>query len=284
SLTFTLQAGQYVQWELDPGDEMSGSVLQSDKPVAFTGAHSYICYRSATTSTGGCDAAHQMVPPVRAQGSAYVAAPYQSRIAEPESISYRLVGTVDGTALTFDPPIDGAPTSLNAGEVVDFESTLAFAVASQGDEAPFFVGQTMAGCHPNGFLCPGDDEYVNTLPPAQFLRNYVFFTDPSYETTNLVVTRVRQEDDTFADVTIECLGVIDGWQPVGTGGQFEVATVDLVRNGNGIMDCGNGRQEATSEGRFGITVWGLSRVASYAYPAGGNVETINDVVVIPAPQ
>ena len=41
---------------------------------------------------------------------------------------------------------------------------------------------------------------------------------------------------------------------------------------------------ATSSGPFGLTVWGLDNFASYAYPAGGNVASINTVVVPPTPQ
>ncbi|MBL8741697.1 MAG: IgGFc-binding protein, partial [Myxococcales bacterium] len=44
--TITLQAGQYVQWE---SAEMTGSIIQSDKPVAFTGGSAYQCYSSATS-------------------------------------------------------------------------------------------------------------------------------------------------------------------------------------------------------------------------------------------
>ena len=48
--------------------------------------------------------------------------------------------------------------------------------------------------------------------------------------------------------------------------------------------CENGSQTAESEGRFGITVWGLDTFASYAYPAGGNAAPINTVVVVPVPK
>jgi len=286
ALTFSLNAGQYVQWELGVGQELGGSIIQSDKPVSFTGGHAYICYSSATSTGGGCDAAHQIIPPIRAQGSRYVVTPHQSRSGNtPESVVYRLVGAVDGTALTYDPAIPGAPATLSAGQVVDFETTGPFVVSSQDDDHPFYVGQTMSGCFVNGGPgCQGDEEFINTLPPAQFLRKYVFFTDPSYVTTNLVVTRVRGTDGNFDDVNIDCLGIISGWQPVGTAGEYEVTSVDLQRDGTAVMSCSNGKHEATSDGQFGITVWGLSNAASYGYPAGGNVQTINDVVVPPIPK
>ena len=118
------------------------------------------------------------------------------------------------------------------------------------------------------------------LPPAQFLRRYAFFTDPTYATTNLVLTRVRTGDG-FAPVTVDCLGEIAGWKPVGGDGFFEVTTVDLVRADIGVNGCTNGHHIAESEGGFGVVVWGLDSYSSYAYPAGGSAAALTDVVVKP---
>src|SRR5262249_5694784 len=129
--------------------------------IAFTGGNAYICYTSATSSGGGCDSAHQMIPPVAALGSEYVAPPYKTRITtgEPESIPYRIVGAVSGTQLTYDPPVPSAPTVVGAGQKLDFESTLAFRVSSQDKDHPFYLGQIMTGCEVYGgdFDCLGDE-------------------------------------------------------------------------------------------------------------------------------
>jgi hypothetical protein len=284
--TYTLDAGQYLQWEL--GADMTGSVIQSDKPIAFTGGNGYICYRSQTSAGGGCDAAHQMIPPVAALGSDYVAPPFRTRIPSgtPESIPYRLVGAVDGTTLAYDPPVPGAPASLSAGQRIDFESAIAFRVTSQDKDHPFYVGQIMPGCAVSGFTpahCDGDEEFVNVLPPAQFLSKYVFFTDPTYPTTNLVVVRVATPSG-FKDVNLDCAGKLSGFKPVGTSGLFEITDVDLVRDGAPNGSCANGPHVAESDGPFGIMVWGLSHAASYAYPAGGSIAPINTVVVPPTPK
>ncbi len=120
-------------------------------------------------------------------------------------------------------------------------------------------------------------------PPGQFLRRYVFFVDPTYATTNLVL--VRQRNDTgFSDVDISCLGKVSGWQAVGAGGNYEVAHVDLFRAFKGSnINCETSQHVATSDGDFGITVWGTDSYASYGYPAGGNLATINTVVIKPEP-
>lgn len=285
--TYTLGAGEVLQWQ-DAGD-LSGSVISSDKPVAFTGGNTYVCLANSTSTGGGCDSAHQMIPPIAALGFEYVAPPYATRRADlqPESIVYRFVGAADGTTLTYDPPVPSAPTSLALGQVAQFEATGAFTVKSQDDMHPFYVGQYMTGCLLNagtrpatsgGFGCLGDEEFVNILPPAQWLARYVFFTDPTYATTNLVLVR-KKTNGTFSDVTVDCLGTVGGWQPVGTSGEYEITDVDLVR-GAPVGTCSNGRHLASSAAPFGLMVWGDDDAASYAYPGGGNVGKINPVIVI----
>lgn len=281
--SFTLDAGEYVQWQLSQGQDMSGTIIQSDKPVVFTGGDAYICYSSATSSGGGCDSAHQMIPPLSAMASEYVAPPYADRGTVAESIVYRFVGVVDGTQLSYDPPLAQAPATLESGQVAEFQNVGPFTVTSQDEDHPFYVGQLMSGCHTTGNSGNlGDEEYVNILPPAQFLRKYVFFTDPTYPTTNLAVVRVN-DGDGFQDVEVDCLGTLTNWIPVGSGGKYEVTTADLIRGGTGVNGCTNGPHVATSEGQFGLTVWGLDWYSSYAYPAGGSVATINTVVVPPTP-
>src|SRR6202034_1702364 len=95
-------------------------------------------------------------------GHDYVAPPYATRAAAltPESIPYRIVGVVDGTRLTYDPPgltstpgsafSPAPPTTLSAGQVVEFETELAFRITSQDANHPFYMGQIMPGCFVTG--------------------------------------------------------------------------------------------------------------------------------------
>src|SRR5262249_11170148 len=115
----------------------------------------------------------------------------------------------------------------------------------------------------------GDEEFTIILPPAQFLSKYVFFTDPTYPTTNLVLTRIAGPGG-FQDVTVDCIGTVGGWQPVGTSGKYQVTDVDLLRAAIPVGTCTNGRHEAESKAPFGVVVWGEDSYSSYAYPAGGN--------------
>jgi hypothetical protein len=148
------------------------------------------------------------------------------------------------------------------------------------------------------FDSEGDPEWVNVVPPAQYLNYYVLFADPTYSETNLVVVRQKSKvNDMFADVTLDCLGgsgnngKLTGWKPLG---DYEYTRVDLVTGYfEGVDGCSNGRREMTSTQPFGVTVWGWgskaasgvgTKLVSYAYPAGANVQPINAVEVVPEPE
>jgi hypothetical protein len=236
-------------------------------------------------------------------------------------VPWRIVGAVNGTTLTYDPAAPaGAPTALAAGQVAGFESPGPFVVRSQDAAHPFYLAEYMTGgdippyFQTNNVETPddgeGDAEFVNVVPPAQYLSRYTFFTDPTYPETNLVVVRVKDPGlGVFPDVTLDCVpGALAGWTAVGTTGLYELARVDLSTGDfQGVGGCDNGVHtiQASFAGvdsgvpvpRFGVTVWGWgntitlpqpndldprsTRWVSYAYPAGANFAPLNAVVVSP---
>jgi len=199
------------------------------------------------------------------------------------------MGGADGTTLTYEPSQPpGAPSTLSFGQLAIFNAPGPFIVKSQDDDHPFYVGQYMtSGTFVAENSQEGDPEWVNVVPAAQFLRSYVFFTDPSYPETSLVVVRQPDDEGTFFDVELDCAGVLGDWQPVG---DYEYTRTRLVRdNFEDVGDCSNGVQRMTSEGAFGVTVWGWgtagtepgSSSVSYAYPAGVGLRHVNEVKLPP---
>ena len=69
--------------------------------------------------------------------------------------------------------------------MVEFTSAGPWVVASQDEDHPFYLGSYMTGGKAYGGV--GDPEWVNVIPAPQYLREYVFFTDPTYPETHLVV-------------------------------------------------------------------------------------------------
>lgn len=299
--TYPLGRGQILQFVQDA--ELTGSAIASDKPIGVWGGS--ICASIPASQDSACDTVHQQLPPVRAMGSEFAGVRYRNRFdGKEESPPWRLVGAVDGTKLTWEPtkPI-GAPDTLSQGQVVELSSPGGWVVKSQDKNHPFYLSAHMTGWGTVSTAGDnrGDPESVNVLPTAQFLKSYVFFTDPTYPETNLVIVRQRS-DKGFEDVELDCAGVLGGWQPLGTAGAYEYTRVDLVRgNFQKQGGCDNGRHAIKSAGLFGLTVWAwgsaatggsafgggsgfFTQAVSYAYPAGGSLKPINDVVVSTGPK
>ena len=291
-VTYTVNRGQVLQLTQDV--PLIGSVIQSNVPVGVWGGKSSLSIKSCCADTG-----HQQIPPVRALGSEYVGVRYRNRYdGKEESPPWRLVGAVNGTTLTWTPaPPAGAPLSLAVGQVVEMNANGPFVVKSQDAQHPFYMSAHMTGAgefDPEEKDGRGDPEFVNVIPPGEYLSQYVFFTDPTYPETNLVLVRTKGKDGKFADVDLDCAGVVGGWQAIG---DFEYTRIDLVRgNFEPQGKCNNGRHEIKSANPFGLTVWGwgsaatgpmglggsfYSQYVSYAYPGGANVQPINTVVVPP---
>jgi hypothetical protein len=287
----TLAAGQFARFKSDfaSTDGLSGGVVSSNKPVSVMGGSS--CF-NMPVDHGACDSAHQQMPPLEALGNEYAAVRYRNRMPNvDESVPWQIVGAVDGTTLTYAPAAPaGAPTTVAAGQSVVFSTRDAFVVRSQDSQHPFYVAGYMTGFTvvdpSNDGPWPGDPEFVNVVPPAQFRSSYVFFTDPTYPDTNLVVVRKRGADGQFADVRLDCSTTpLAGWAPVG---DYQFTRVDLVA-GNFtpvIPGCDNGRHTISSAAPFGVTVWGWGSkqvtigadwtgATSYAYPAGASIQRAN---------
>jgi len=283
-MTFTLNKGQHAQ--ITQQQELTGSVIQSDKPVGFMAGQR--CMR-IPQGVAYCDHGEQMIPPIKALGNEYVGVMYRPRKNEPAI--WRVVGAVNGTQLTWSSDV-GGPTSIDAGQAVQFITGSPFTVKSQDKDHPFMLFTYMSGstwtqgASMTGY---GDADFVISVPPEQYMSQYVFFTDPTYPETNLVVVRAKVNGE-FKDVNLDCAGTLTGWQPVG---DYEWTRVDLITgNFMGVGGCSTGRHEIKSAGRFGLWVWGwgtpetsiFTSNVSYGYPGGMNVQPINTVVIPPTPK
>ncbi len=275
--TFMLDRGQYAQ--ITQGAPLSGTPIDSDKPIGVFGGHQIMSIDRCCGDHG-----EQMLAPVRALGSEYVAAPHGDRKPTAEQRLFRIVGAVDGTQLTYDPPGAGPPT-VNLGQQHEIRANGPFTVRSQDSDHPFLMFTYMTGAGETGEGGWGDPDFVRLVPPMQYLSHYVFFADPTYPFTVLTVVR-RKQDGAFHDVTLDCLsGPVGGWQSVGSAGDTEIAYVKLVDHFNGQAGCNNGVRTMDSEAPFGVWVWGWGSEdtntgwVSYGYPAGESVLPINDVIV-----
>ena len=281
-MMFTLQKGEHAQFTQNA--ELTGSVIQSDKPIGFMAGQR--CMR-IPFGVAYCDHGEQMIPPVRALGSEYVGVMYRPRTSEPAI--WRIIGAVDGTTLTWSSNV-GGPLTLNLGQSAEFTTAEPFVVQSQDKDHPFMLFTYMSGStwqfNQSGY---GDPDFVISVPPQQYMSAYVFFADPTYPETSLVVIRAKH-DGQFHDVNLDCAGNLTGWQPVG---DYEWTRIDLITGDfQPVGGCSTGRHEIRSDGRFGLWVWGwgtpqtsiFTSNVSYGYPGGMNVQPINEVVIPTIPK
>jgi hypothetical protein len=280
-VTYTLQAGQFLQ--IVQPQELTGSPIQTTHPVGFFGASTCM---NIPANVNLCDSGQQQIGPVKSLGNEYVAVRYRGRNGADEAPPWRLVGAVDGTQLTWIPDKPaGAPSTMNLGDVIEFNSTGPFVVRSQGKTHPFYLGAYMTGGA--SFGDEGDPEWVNVISPEQYLNKYVFFTDPTYPETSLVIVRTKNFEGNFVDVDLDCAGVLDGWQEIGN---YQYTRVNLVTGDfQSVGNCANGGHKISSSVPFGVTVWGWGDInqyksVSYAYPAGAGFQPINEVVIPPMPE
>ena len=276
--TYRLDRGQYLQ--LVQHDELTGSIVRSNKPTTIFGGHTCADI-PVNRMTEACDILGQQIPAYEHWGSEYAAVGYRPRLGdEDEAMPYRIVAARDGTRLDYDPAIPaGAPTELAAGEAATFPAGVgdAFVVRTQDAEHPIYMAAYMTSAAGFYFGSPdmgghGDPEFVNVVPAGQYLNSYSFYADPTFLETSLVIMRAKSHG-AFNDVWLECAGNLSDWKPVGTRGEYEFTRVDLARRRGpgatfGDKTCTTGLQRMRSDGPFTATLWGWDHYASYAYPGG----------------
>ncbi|MDF2692537.1 MAG: hypothetical protein K0S65_920, partial [Labilithrix sp.] len=268
-VTYALSRGQFVQLSQD--DELSGSFVESDKPTSVFGGHACMFIPSDVYA---CDVSQTQLPSFEQWGNVYVGVRYRGRLSENEAALYRIVAAFDGTELAYDPePPPDAPRTMKAGEVVGFSASRPFVLRSQDPEHPVFMAAYMTGGNNGGVNVGGDPEFVNVVPAGQYLNAYTFYADPTYEETSLVIVRQKSRG-AFEEVELDCAGgTLDGFEPVGVGGEFEYRRVDLSRGGgHGEAfpggTCTFGLHRLKSNGPVTATIWGWAPYASFGYPGG----------------
>ncbi|MDF2693095.1 MAG: hypothetical protein K0S65_1478, partial [Labilithrix sp.] len=192
----------------------------------------------------------------------------------------RIVGAADGTKLVYEPfRPEGAPDTLASGQLAVFFGQQPFVVRSQDETHPFYVAALMTGGATTS-TAVGDPELAMAVPTDQWLDDYGFFSDFTYQFSAVFVTR-RKVNGAFQDVKLDCAGVLTGWQSITP--DYEWTYAELSRTGlpqkypSGT--CTDGAHRINSDGPFAMTVWGIAYFASYAYPGGTGLRRITKVQV-----
>jgi len=83
-----------------------------------------------------------------------------------------IIGGLDGSQLTFDPPTVSPDKTLAGGEIFTVKTSEPFVVKSQDDNHPFLIVVWMSGSsQADGY---GEPVFVRMVPPRQYPQHYVF--------------------------------------------------------------------------------------------------------------
>lgn len=240
--TVTLQKGQAVMYTASSGNEVTGTHIQANKPVAvFSGA---LC-SNVPGYAAACDHLFTQLPPVKHWSTEYVV-PKTANTGTVGNL-VRIVANTAGTRVR----VDGAlVATLNAGEfheVADAESL--HIVAS----APVLVGQFLKGSVITTGGALGDPAFTYVGGIDQTLAEYVF-TAP----TNLSPYQENYLNIAIPTADLRSLQLngapvdISAFIPVGTSG---------YSTGQVTIPTGPGRIKAAKP--FLATIAGFSQFDSY---------------------
>ncbi len=264
-LELSMNAGDVVQLVASIGGsvDLSGSLVQATKPVQVIAG--LPCTSMPDTPGNTCDHVEEVVFPAETLGKRYFVVPPTAPNAQVVGHVVRLFGNVDGTQLTYPAGAPGgAPTTLNAGQVIDF-GNVTTPLEIVGDKE-FAVGSFMLSAQLldplGGLFAPrqGDPSASIVAAEEQYRTKYVFLAPNDY-TQNYVDIVMP----TGAAVVLDGTPVTGG-APIGASG-FSAVRVKL---GPGA----NGAHVLTSNRAVGIQVIGYGDYTSYQYPGGLNLEPI----------
>jgi hypothetical protein len=249
--SFPLNDGEVFQLvSVNPGDDLSGTKIESTQPVAVFSGNMTTTYARTTDGLHSPDMAHEQMPPVYAWSKQYVAAALPPQdggacdtlLGKGRSLWRLLVwGKPSDIAIIGPGGLIRSQEKFPPGEVMEFTMTGDFIVTST---EPMLMTQGM-DCEPSLSLAISADRFLNDL---------TFAVLPGFDH----VVAVARKERTV--VTLDGGPIREPFMPAGGG--FEVARVHLDA-------CPVSQQVCTHrlQGSFGMTLRGMDIAASYALTA-----------------
>ncbi len=275
----------------DLDDDLTGTVIQADKPVVVFGGHS--CANVPSGAYTACDHVEEQILPLAAWGTSSVLARHSPRSEcheEEDPVVWRIISGADDMTIYFDPP---APFPAGAeyyfaqqGQLLEFWGTVDYFAegllnnpADESEpEASFFAYQMMmCSSYANCGNSEGDPMMLQSPPAGQFLDRYVFNTDAEFDFDYDHIIVVRQVG---TEVELDCAGILgpEYFKSVGSS-DWEVGRffIDNPENSTGCID---GAHVLMATDPVGLSVVGTSNDNSYGYLGGVGVRWINPNPII----
>ena len=273
-LSFVLDSAECVQIQGDPHrnqEDMTSSVVTSDKPVVVFGGH--VCaevpvsYIPPGQTGSSCDHLTEMMQPTTAWGENFVATNFAPRTI---GDIIRVAVLNDNTIVTVNGVQWGAP--LMAGQYRDTLITGTIGIVTSG---PAQVGEF---AHTSSdFSTTNGDPFFAIVPPVdQTYNDFTFFSseDPIYTSQSVVIVAERSAKGTISidNQQIPVTSFIDIPVPLGAL-EYSVATVALMPGSHHIVTK-NDIQHG-----FTILAYGFGYFDSYGYTAGALLRPLRGTVM-----
>ncbi len=270
--TYTLNQGDVLQLasrdntpiggsDFDP----SGTLIKADKLVQVIAGD--FCATNPQ-GAGACDHLEESVFPAETLGKHYLVSAPAGPNGDVVGHTVRLVGNFDGTSLTYNPSVPGAPATLNAGQVVDIGPTSTdFEVTGDHEFAVETIMQGGSVVDPNATVSRGDPSESLFFAVEQYRTGYLFLAPSDYDINYVVIVA-----PTSAKLMLDGAAVTATPTPIGstTYGTFRVPIT---------AGSSSGAHTLTSDVPMGIQVLGYGQYTSYQYPGGGNLSLIAPVPI-----
>ncbi len=241
---------------LIPDADLTGTVITADKPVSVFGGHKCV---QVPLGTQACDRLEEAMLPVETLSKKYIVTPplIPTGGNVPKAQMVRIIATEAETALTYDPPQNGAPALLtNVGDWVEVGPVAAdFEISA---DKKILVSQYMQGQQAGGNS--GDPAMALAVATEQFRSTYLVHAPLSYEVNFANIVAPMD-----AMITLDGAAV-GGFVPIGKTG-FGVARVQITSN----LD---GNHSLAGDKPFGVSVYGYGQYTSYWYPGGLDLKLI----------
>jgi hypothetical protein len=265
--SYTMNAGDVIELLGDgtTAGDLSGTLVQADKPIQVIGGTQCIANPSAA-----CDHVEETVMPAETLGAHYVVTMPTGPKGDVPGATVRMVGNVDGTALTYIPAVSGAPATLNAGQAVEFDATADFVVTGNHEFAVSTVMKSGSVVDPMSILSTtpskGDPSISGMIAVEQYRLKYVFLAPDDYPVN-------------YADVVAPMNAVL-----MLDGAAVTVKPTQVGSTGYGTfripltVGAAKGAHTLVSDQPAGLQVLGYGSYTSYQYPGG-----LDLLVIAPPP-
>ncbi len=284
TFTVTLSAGEVIQLGTNSGgDNLSGSLITSDKPIGVFGSNSCV---EIPIGQERCDHVEQQLFPTSTWGNHYWIVKTSSRnklVDQSNTVEeeyYKIVAVEDDTAVNFSISINGSTsTNLSAGDTYTYNTNQNYEITSN---KAIMVGQFISSVEDTlvwdtsqgvNNVRGGDPAFILQVPIAQFREDYLFLVPDTY--TYNYVTIIAPSNSSISQLNYDNNGALTGSATYDVanssdfnvlGGGYSYAIIDLGSNG--------GSYSLVSDLPVGISVYGYDAHVSYGYPGGLNLKAV----------